>query len=96
MEYLVQNLAAILRDIQQLSRDNQTEHSIREDLVVAEQKYATVQEDLEDIRERWSKIDASSASSMERRELSRQIRDFKTKIKADTSWLTMKYTEYTR
>ena len=81
-----------------LLRDVQAEDTIREAeaLDLAAERYAKIREDLQALRERWSQTKADSESSAERRELSHRLKDIKTRIKADTSWLTMKHTEYTQ
>jgi hypothetical protein len=96
IEYLAQGLGTILRDIRLLLRDIEVDDSGREALDLAAQRYAKVNEDLQALRERWLQIEENSASSTERREMSSQLKDIKTRIKADTFWLTMKHTEYTQ
>jgi hypothetical protein len=93
---LAQRLAAILEDTRLLLQDIEVDDNGRQAVALAERRHAKIIEDLQAVRERWLRIEDDSASSVERSEVSTQMRDIKTRIKADTSWLTMKHTEYTQ
>jgi hypothetical protein len=93
---LAQSLAALLEDTRLLLQDIEVDDNGRQAVALAERRHAKVIEDLQAVRERWLRIEDDSASSVERSEMSTQMKDIKTRIKADTSWLTMKHTEYTQ
>jgi hypothetical protein len=93
---LAQRLAAILEDTRLLLQDIEVDDNGRQAVALAERRHAKIIEDLQAVRERWLRIEDDSASSVERSEVSTQMKDIKTRIKADTSWLTMKHTEYTQ
>jgi len=67
-----------------------------EAIALAAARHAKVKEDLRVLQGRWLQIERNPASSRDRREVSNQIKEIKTRIKADTSWLSMKHTEYTQ
>jgi hypothetical protein len=96
VEYLAQSLAAILEDTRLLLQDIEVDDNGRQAVALAERCHAKIIEDLQAVRERWLRIEDDSASSVERSEMLTQMKDIKTRIKADTSWLTMKHTEYTQ
>lgn len=96
VEYLAQSLAAILEDTRLLLQDIEVDDNGKQAVALAERRHAKIIEDLQAVRERWLRIEDDSASSVERSEVSTQMKDTKTRIKADTSWLTMKHTEYTQ
>jgi hypothetical protein len=93
---LAQSLAAILEDTRLLLQDIEVDDDGRQAVALAERRHAKIIEDLQAVRERWLRIEDESVSSVERNEISTQMKDIKTRIKADTSWLTMKHTEYTQ
>jgi hypothetical protein len=93
---LAQSLAALLEDTQLLLQDIEVDDNGRQAVALAERRHAKVIEDLQAVRERWLRIEDDTASSVERSEISTQMKDIKTRIKADTSWLAMKHTEYTQ
>jgi DNA polymerase III delta prime subunit len=93
---LAQRLAAILEDTRLLLQDIEVDDDGRQAVALAERRHAKIIEDLQAVRERWLRIEDESVSSVERNEISTQMKDIKTRIKADTSWLTMKHTEYTQ
>jgi hypothetical protein len=93
---LAQSLAAILEDTRLLLQDIEVDDNGGQAVALAERRHAKIIEDLQAVRERWLRIEDNSASSVERSEVSTQMKDIKTRIKADTSWLTMKHTEYTQ
>jgi hypothetical protein len=88
---LAQSLAALLEDTRLLLQDIEVDDNGRQAVALAERRHAKVIEDLQAVRERWLRIEDDSASSVERSEMSTQMKDIKTRIKADTSWLTMKH-----
>lgn len=77
-------------------QDIEVDDNGRQAVALAERRHAKIIEDLQAVRERWLRIEDDSASSVERSEVSTQMKDIKTRIKADTSWLTTKHTEYTQ
>jgi len=77
-------------------QDIEVDDDGRQAVALAERRHAKIIEDLQAVRERWLRIKDESASIVERSEISTQMKDIKTRIKADTSWLTMKHTEYTQ
>jgi hypothetical protein len=93
---LAQSLATILEGTQLLVQDIELDDNGRQAILLAKRRHAKVLEDIKAIRERSLRIEDDSAPSKERSEMSVKIKDIKTRIKADTSWLTMKHTEYTQ
>jgi len=76
-------------------RDIEVDESDRESITLAVQRHAKISDELQVIQGRCLQVEKNyTLSSTERMEISSQIKDIKTRIKADTSWLTMKHTEY--